>query len=513
MKKSWNTRVLTFSLMLLVVLLTGCAQAGIGKAFALESKPRNSSEIRESVIAGSWYPSSAPELRRQVEGFLGRVPAVDLPGRLTTLISPHAGFSYSGEVAAHAYKLLEKQKFETVVIIAPSHHARFSGVSVYDRGGFKTPLGLVPLDDELIATLEKRESRIRFIPEAHAREHSLEIQLPFLQVLMPGFKLVPLVMGEQNLAACRWLSDALADSIRGKSVLIVASSDLSHYHTYDQAKQLDQVVLDRVAAFDAEGLSRSLSDGKCEACGGGPMTTAMLAARRLGATNSRVLHYADSGDVTGNRTDPRGVVGYMAAALWEGPSKTSNVKPAHDKLGADFGLTADEKAMLHRIARETIQAKCLGKAPPTFQGVSARLKEPRGAFVTLQKNGELRGCIGHIVAVSPLVETVSEMAVAAAFHDPRFAPLRADELKDLNIEISVLTPMKRVDTVDEIQVGVHGIYMVKGSRSGLLLPQVATEYGWDRLMFLENTCRKAGLPKDAWKEKETEIHIFSADVF
>ncbi len=242
---------------------------------------------------------------------------------MTALISPHAGYVYSGQVAAHAYKLLEKQKFSTVIVLAPSHQARFTGVSVYDRGGFRTPLGVVPLDQDLISALEKRDKRIRFIPEAHAKEHALEIQLPFLQVVMPGFKLVPLVMGEQDLETCRWLAEAIADCIKDKPVLLVASSDLSHFHSSDEAKRLDQVVLDRVAAFDPEGLLRSLESGKCEACGGGPMVATMLAARRLGATKSRVLNSANSGDVTGDRSR---VVGYMAAALWAEPGGGSERK-------------------------------------------------------------------------------------------------------------------------------------------------------------------------------------------
>ncbi len=467
-------------------------------------------QIRESVLAGSWYPAAPEELRQMVEKFLGRVPATDLPGQLTALISPHAGYIYSGQVAAHAYKLLEKQKFATVVVIAPSHHVRFSGVSVYDRGGFRTPLGIVPLDQDLISALEKRDKRIRYLSEAHSMEHSLEIQLPFLQVVMPGFKLVPLVMGEQDLETCRWLAEAIADCVKNKSVLLVASSDLSHFHTYDEAKRLDQVVIDRVTAFDPEGLMQSLGSGKCEACGGGPIVATMLAAQRLGATKSRVLNSANSGDVTGDRSR---VVGYLAAALWVEPGSGAERKSEGPKVGVDLGLSADEKALLHKIARENIEAKLLGKKTPSLDNLPTNLKENHGAFVTLNKHGQLRGCIGRLVADRPLGEVVADMALAAAFQDPRFRPLTADELKDLEIEISVLTPFKRIGSVEEIQVGKHGILMRNGGASGLLLPQVATDYGWDRTAFLEHTCQKAGLPKDAWKDKSTEIYIFSADVF
>jgi AmmeMemoRadiSam system protein B/AmmeMemoRadiSam system protein A len=474
--------------------------------------PAFAEEIRESAIAGSWYPSSPAALREQIDGFLSRVPSPTSSGRLVALIAPHAGTAYSGQVAAHAYKQIGPgQKIETVLILAPSHRARFSGVAVHDRGGFRTPLGVVPLDREIIEDLKKRESRIRYVPDAHTLEHSLEIQLPFLQVVTPGFKLVPLLMGEQDLPTCQWLAEAIADSIRGKPVLVVASSDLSHFHDSEKARKLDQVVAERTSAFDPEGLSRDLASGKCEACGGGPMVTAMLIARKLGADRSQVLQYAHSGDVTGERSR---VVGYMAAALWAKLDAGSAEKPAGaGDATIDLSLTPEEKGLLHRIARESIEARCKRKDPPRPEVNSVRLKEPRGAFVTLKKHGELRGCIGHIVGDLPLDRTISEMAVAAAFHDPRFPALTEAELEEIEIEISVLTPLKRIHRMEEITVGKHGIFMKRGTRSGLLLPQVATEQGWDCGTFVENTCRKAGLPSDAWKDPETEMYVFSAQIF
>lgn len=497
--------LLLFPLSCLVGLAAALTAAVAADVSALPEK------VREPVLAGTWYPAAPEELRHMIEGFLSRVPPSDPPGRVTAIISPHAGYLYSGQVAAYAYKLLEKQQIPTVIVIAPSHHVRFAGVSVYDRGGFRTPLGVMPLDQDLIAALEKRDQRIRFIPEAHAREHALEIQLPFLQVVLPGSKLVPLVMGEQDLGTCRWLAEALADGIKDKPVLLVASSDLSHFHSSDEAKRLDQVVLDRVAAFDPEGLLRNLENGKCEACGGGAIAATMLAAQRLGATKSRVLYAANSGDVTGDRGR---VVGYMAAAFERDAGSGEKARPSEPpKVGVDLGLNAEEKALLHRIAEDSIEARLLGQKGPALQNLPDGLKEHRGAFVTLKKQGELRGCIGRLIADRPLAEVVAEMAVAAAFQDPRFPPVKADERKDLEIEISVLTPFKRITSVDEIQVGKHGLLMRKGSSSGLLLPQVATDYGWDRTTFLEHTCQKAGLPRDAWKDKDIEIYTFSAHVF
>ena len=290
-------------------------------------------------------------------------------------------------------------------------------------------------------------------------------------------------------------------------MLVVGSSDLSHFHTYEQAKRLDQAVVDLVQKRDYRGLSRELEDGSCEACGGGPVVTAMLYAEKAGARGVKVLQYANSGDVTGDR---RQVVGYLSAAFFrENPGEKAMAKK---KAGIDMGLADDEKQALLRIARASIQAELAGKKPPAAKG-QGTLEEKRGAFVSLKKRGHLRGCIGFIEAKKPLAQTVEEMAVAAAFQDPRFEPLRKEELKDMQLEISVLTPLRKIADVGEIEVGTHGLYVRKGSRAGLLLPQVATEYGWDRDTFLKETCRKAGLAPDAWRDPETEIYLFSADVF
>ncbi len=502
-------RLITITALAAVFVL--CPLHNSRDAAAVEGKNMPSEQIRESVIAGTWYPGKASRLRLEVEEHLNSAAVADVQGQLVALISPHAGYRYSGQVAAYAYKLLKNRKISSVVVIAPSHRAYFRGVSVYDRGGYRTPLGVVPLDNDLISALKQRESRIKYVAEAHSQEHSLEIQLPFLQVLAPEFKLVPLVMGNQDFTTCEWLAEAVSDCIdKNGSVLIVASSDLSHFHPYQGAKRLDQVVLDKVDEFDPRGLSDSLAKGKCEACGGGPMVTAMLAARRLGANKSRVLRYANSGDVTGDHSS---VVGYMAAVLWTNPTNTKIESGKRQRSGVDLGLNYAEKAQLLQIAREVVEAQCRGENIPETKFNSPILNELRGAFVTLHKDGKLRGCIGHIRGDKPLAKTVGEMAEAAAFHDPRFPPVTEAELEMLEYEISVLTPLRRISNAEEIQVGIHGIYMKRGDCSGLLLPQVATEWGWNRKTFLEHTCKKAGLPEDAWKDKETEIYIFSADVF
>ncbi len=472
--------------------------------------------IRESVIAGSWYPGDPDVLRSQILDFLSRAKPPQIEGELIALISPHAGYMYSGQVAAYAYKLLEGRPFHTVVIVAPSHRAYFRGVSVYPRGGYRTPLGIVPIAEDLTSRLMETSPVISYIPQAHAQEHSLEIQLPFLQVVLKDFRLVPLVMGEHDFHTCQELADAIVEVVKGKEdVLLVASTDLSHFYPYSQAVTLDRVVLEHVEAFDPEGLSKDLRTGRCEACGGGPMVAVMLAARALGADGARVLKYANSGDVTGDRSS---VVGYMAAAIYRRGGSRRASDP-EERVGVDLGLSEDDKRLLHEIARTVIRNRVLGKPIPDFRVTSPRLREPRGAFVTIKKHGNLRGCIGYVKPIKPLWQAVAEMAEAAAFEDPRFPPVTADELDDLEIEISVLTPLMEVkgspeEIVRQIQVGKHGIMIERPPYySGLLLPQVATEYGWDAETFLEQTCLKAGLPTDAWRDPATRIYLFSAEIF
>jgi AmmeMemoRadiSam system protein B/AmmeMemoRadiSam system protein A len=467
-------------------------------------------EIREPAVAGTWYPGQPDILSDDVKRYLDNAKKVEFRGKVVALISPHAGYQYSGQVAANAYKLIEGETFDSVVVVAPSHYALFKGVSIYDRGGYRTPLGVVPVDVELSKKIMEKRKEIQFIPSAHGQEHSLEIQLPFLQVVLKTFKLIPIVMEPYwSWESCQYLATAIADTVREKNVLLVASSDLSHFHSYNKAVELDRIVLNHIERFDPEGLNRDLKQGRCEACGGGPMISVMLAARALGANRGKVLQYLNSGDVTGDRSR---VVGYGAGLFYKVTGGTEKMKE-EKKVGVDLGLNSEEKKTLHQIAKTVIENKARGKAVPEFKIDAPILKENRGAFVTIHKKGQLRGCIGYIEGRGPLYKTVEEMAEAAAFRDPRFTPVSEKELSDLDVEISVLTPLKKITDPSEIEVGKHGIYIKKGWYSGLLLPQVATEYGWDRQTFLEHTCLKAGLPTHAWKDKNIEIYIFSADIF
>ena len=466
--------------------------------------------IRESAIAGTWYPGDPQVLRQWIDEFLKKATVPPLEGNIIGIIAPHAGYMYSGQVAGYAYRVLKGRKFSRVVVVAPSHYAYFNGVSIYPKGSFRTPLGLVEVDEEMCEKFLKASPLIKDLPQAHVREHSLEIQLPFLQVVLGDFKLIPLVVGEQDELTIKELGRVISEVIRPQKdeVLLVGSTDLSHFYPYNRARELDGIIIDYVRSFDPEGLLRELRSGRCEACGGGPMVSVMMASKELGANRSLVLKYANSGDVTGDKTS---VVGYLAAVFYEEKG---------DPLEKEYlNLNEEEKRTLREIAKETIWRRVLGKPLPAFSIQSPKLQVPRGVFVTIKKHGQLRGCIGYVRPVKPLWEAVIDMAQAAAFEDPRFPPVRKEELEDLEIEISVLTPLKQIkgspeEILKSIKIGRHGLMIEKPPYySGLLLPQVAIEYGWDVETFLEETCLKAGLPPRAWRDPDSRIYIFGAEVF
>ncbi len=475
----------------------------------------NDSDTRKPAVAGLFYPASAGELTKTIAELYSEVDKTPIDGHPLALIVPHAGYPYSGQVAAKAYKLLEGRQYDTVVILSPSHTVFFKGSSVYDGDGYRTPLGVVETDKDMSEALASIHPSIDLGRRGHATgstrgEHALEVQLPFLQVVLGSFKLVAVVMGDQETDTVRPLGEALAAVLKDTNSLMIASSDLSHFHPEKEARRLDQAVQKAVEKFDSDGLLETLESGKGEACGGSPMAAVMIAARRLGAAGVKPLGYATSGEITG---DFDSVVGYLSAAIVtskEPPAKTHVIGSlsARDKTE---GLTEDDKAALHKIAHDAISAKLDGVEyePPQLEN----LQEKRGAFVTLTSDGHLRGCIGQIMARLPLYEAVAEMAVAAAFEDPRFSAVTDEDFKSIDIELSVLSPLKRVYELETIKVGRDGLMIKMDMHSGLLLPQVASEHGWSITEFLQQTCLKAGLPKSSYRDRQAEVYRFSADVF
>jgi AmmeMemoRadiSam system protein B len=269
-------------------------------------------------VAGTWYPATAAALTRQVHAYLGEsIPslenAVPADADVVALIAPHAGLMYSGPVAAYAYGLLSTRQYDSVVLVGPSHYVGFEGASVWPAGAFETPLGDLAIDDALASDIRGSCGLVSAYPPAHQREHSLEMQLPFLASLAPAARIVPIVMGLQTRDTAYALGEGIARAVAGKRVLLVASSDLSHFYDAQTAAQLDARVIEQIDALDDEGLMALLEYRADHACGGGPMVSVLRAARLLGATRSRVLRYADSGDVSGDKSS---VVGYVAGAVW-----------------------------------------------------------------------------------------------------------------------------------------------------------------------------------------------------
>jgi len=470
-------------------------------------------KIRQPAVAGAFYPGDAGELARMVDDLLAGAKPPELPEPPAALVVPHAGYMYSGGVAAHAYALLRGRKYERVVVISPSHVDAFGFAAIYDGDAYATPLGRIPVDKAFAAKLAHAGSGLQLSSRGHETrgergEHALEVQLPFLQRLLGEFRLVPVVMGDQRYEACRALGTALAKTIQGSDTLIVASSDLSHFHRYEDAVRLDRRVLKAIEEWDYFTMARNFEQNIWEACGGGPIVAAMIAAERLGARRAQVLKYANSGDVTGDRSQ---VVGYAAVAF------VKAAKAAADGDGlpeSEYSLGPEERKELLWLARKSVETAVRERR--LYEGPAPRrpaLLEDRGAFVTLKKRGSLRGCIGYIFPMKPLYLTVRDVAALAALRDERFPPVTTAELDQLEYEISVLSPLRRVLTVEEIVVGKHGLVVRRGDQEGLLLPQVATEQRWDRRTFLEQSCLKAGLPPAAWRDPETDVFRFTAFVF
>jgi AmmeMemoRadiSam system protein B/AmmeMemoRadiSam system protein A len=472
--------------------------------------------IRKAVVAGAFYPDNPSDLTKMLAEFFSGAKKEIFAGRPIALIAPHAGYIYSGRTAARAYKQLLGENYETVIVIAPSHTVFFQGASVFDGGAYATPLGEIPIDRELSKRIASINSAVYLSNKGHTGgavrgEHSLEVQLPFLQQVLGNFKLVAIIMGEQEESLCRILGEILVTALTKKNCLIVASTDLSHFYSEQDARRLDKNIQSAIEEYSPEKLLNVLSSGHGEACGGGPVAAALFASKRLGGDEILVTGYTTSGETTGDFSE---VVGYLSAIVISSKSVSTPDPSAGAKAAKDPNKLSDEdKAYLHEQVKKTIKARLNHEKPPNDIPSSKILKEKRGAFVTLKIHGDLRGCIGLVRAAKPLFEAVREMAQAAAFDDPRFTPLTGEEFNQIETEISVLTPLIRVHDISEIEVDRDGLMVRLDFHSGLLLPQVATEQGWDRETFIQQTCLKAGLPKNGYREKGIEIYRFSAEVF
>ncbi len=466
---------------------------------------------RHPAVAGQFYPSTPDELRSMLKDLFSKaIPSKNLKN-VIGIISPHAGYVFSGIVAASAFSQIDpSKKYENIFILASSHQLYFEGASIYNKGDYITPLGKVKVNKQIAGQLIKKHDFFSNRTDAHTREHSLEVQLPFLQYfLKKDFQIVPIILGTQSSETCRKIAGALKHYFNPSNLFII-STDYSHYPTYENAAKVDKTTNDAIVSNSSEKLlavmdaneRKDISNLSTSLCGWTSVLTLLYMTQGNEDISFTPIQYKNSGDSEyGDKTK---VVGYSAIA----------VSTKENKLQTRFNLSEKEKKELLKIARNTLVQYVRERkiSEVDVAKLSNNIKTNCGAFVTLNKHGELRGCIGSFSASEPLYKVVQQMTIAASTEDYRFQPVESNEIKDLDIEISVLTPMRVIKSIDEIELGRHGIYIKKGSRTGTFLPQVAKETGWTMEEFLGHCAQdKAGIGWDGWKD--ADIFIYEALVF
>ncbi|MCX6272010.1 MAG: AmmeMemoRadiSam system protein B [Bacteroidetes bacterium] len=467
---------------------------------------------RQPYAAGRFYTADSSELRQELADlFRAAYPA--RCSQVVAIVSPHAGYVYSGEVAASAFNQIDpSKKFKHVFILASSHRQYFDGASIYNIGDYITPLGKVTVDTALANKLIGESKLFKFSPNFHDNEHSLEVQLPFLQYKLGNeIQIIPILIGTDGPETCIKLAAVLKPYLTPENLFVV-STDFSHYPSYADAVMVDKKTADGIAGNNPDQLLKVLRENEkagikelaTSLCGYTSVLTLMYMTRDEPGIKVTEIQYKNSGD--SDQGEKSRVVGYNALAF-SGTLIQAN-------KSNEFSLTEKDKADLLKVARVTLETYLkTGKEPEIDAShFSEALKTPMGAFVTLNKNHDLRGCIGRFSSEEPLYKVIQEMAISSATQDRRFSPVIFSELNKINIEISVLTPMKKIKSINEIILGKHGIYIKKGMYSGTFLPQVATETGWNLDEFLGHCARdKAGLDWDGWKD--ADIYTYEAIVF
>ncbi len=493
-----NTRILLLCLFPLLLSAPACSG-------------QNRGTDRQPAVAGLFYPGTRAELDGMLSDLFSRALPSGVQGDVVAIIVPHAGYVYSGGVAASGYNTIDRNRaYDDIFIIGPSHTVGFEGASVFTTGNFLTPLGSVDVDRDLGEKLIRENSVFSNRLDAHATEHSVEVQVPFLQHIMAKhFRIVPIVVGANSPETCMKIASALRPYLNARNLFVI-SSDFSHYPAYNDAVRVDRATLEAILTGSPDNLVATMEKNAREGvpnlatslCGWSAVLT--LLYMTAGGTGRRFtpVQYKNSGDSPAGEKER--VVGYNAVAI-------SEPKPA---AAGTFALTPAEQDTLLGIARRTVEEYVLHGTVPAVDPASltGTLRTHCGAFVTLNEHRQLRGCIGRFDADEPLYRVVQMMAVASASQDMRFSPVGPSELKNLRIEISVLTPMRKIRSADEFQLGTQGIYMKKGNRSGTFLPQVAAETHWTRDEFLGHCAQdKAGIGWDGWKD--AELYVYEALVF
>lgn len=466
---------------------------------------------RQPAVAGQFYPSDPYELKAQLKTLFSQAARTKDLGNIAAVISPHAGYVFSGTVAASGFNQLDpNREYENIFVIGSSHYIAFDGASIYRQGNFSMPLGTVKVNTELAGQLIKKHSFFSDRKDAHDREHSVEVMLPFLQYrFKKDFKIVPIVLGTQSPEMCRKIADALRPYFGAKNLFVV-SSDFSHYPSYDDAVKVDKATASAITSNSPAKLLQTLASNEkrgipelaTSLCGWTSVLTLLYMTQQNPAISINLIDYKNSGDAAYGEKSR--VVGYNAIVFSLGEKMEKK----------QFSLSEKDKKDLLSIARGTIKQYVETRKVPAVDAasLSETLKTNCGAFVTLHKNRALRGCIGRFEPNEPLYKVVQQMAVASSTEDYRFSPVEPNEIGNLVIEISVLTPMRKITSIDEIEMGRHGIYIKKGGHGGTFLPQVAQETGWTKEQFLGHCAQdKAGIGWNGWKD--ADIYTYEALVF
>jgi len=455
--------------------------------------------IRNPAVEGGFYPADEKRLSDLIENFLSKKEQnIELKNKtIKALIEPHAGFIYSGGVASYGYNLVKNKNIKTIIILAPSHYVYFNYTSIGNYTHYKTPLGLVKISKSA-DKLKEESDLINTNNEAHIKEHSIEVQIPFLQKTLDDFEIIPIITGDLNKNQIEKIAKLIADNLDDET-LIIASSDLSHFHSYEEAVKMDKQAINAIEKLDIN------NSANCEMCGKIPILILMNIAKKLNWT-AKILKYANSGDITGDKDS---VVGYSSIAFFVNDSSNENIERENDFL------SKNQKQELLKIARKTIEEYILNNRKYEPKTNNEELKKPKGVFVTLQKNNQLRGCIGNILPTKALYLAVRDNAINAAVNDPRFDKLRTDELDKIEIEISVLTIPEEIkaktqaEKIEKIKENIDGIILSSGFRKATFLPQV-----WEQLPkkqeFLSQLCLKAGLDSDCYLQEGVKIEKYQA---
>lgn len=461
--------------------------------------------IRKPAVQGKFYPEKEEDLDNKLVSLLETSSYIENTEKIRILIAPHAGLEYSGEVAASGFKQIEGQNYSKVFILGSNHNAAHDHIAVYKSGQWETLLGSTQIDEKAAGFLISEKYKILDDPSSHEKEHSLELELIFLQKVLKDFKIIPILLGQPTDEQIEILAERISLLVDDET-LIVVSTDLSHYPTWKTANFVDNQTINAILKGNLNNFENEINDIKnknyselsTSACGYQALRVSLRIAEILGISNIQNIKYQNSGDITGNLEK---VVGY------------ASIIGLSDSLPEKI-LDENAKEEALQISKDTLHSFIESQEIPLISTNTLSLMQPLGAFVTLEKQDQLRGCMGKFDPSDPLYKVIQDQTIISATKDPRFTPVTQEELEDISIEISVLSPRKEISNWQDIQLGKHGVTIRKGVNSGTFLPQVAIDNDWGLEKFLNELCtQKARLAENCYQDPSVNLFVFEAEVF